>query len=96
MRRTTTILAAILTVGLAMAPAAAAHHADDRSDANVEGDYYVTVDEDDGLTLWEETNGHEGLQTSATTYAPGDDGCVGDDRPKGDVCAAPADAEVEL
>jgi hypothetical protein len=78
-----------------MAPAAAAHHADDESDANADGTYYVTVDEEDGLTVWEETNGHDGLQTSQTSYTP-DDGCEGDDRERAGTCFAPSDSEVEI
>jgi hypothetical protein len=96
MRRTTTILAVILTVGLAMAPTAAAHHAGDESDANAVGEYYLTV-EDDGITVWEETNGHDGLQTSQTSYEPGDDGCLYEhEQERGQPCTVPSDTEVEL
>lgn len=97
MRTTTIVIAGLLALSLTTLPAANAHHADDASDANAAGTYYVTIDEDDGLTLWEETNGHDGLQTSQTSYEPGDDGCVGDDRaPRGGTCYAPSDTPVEL
>lgn len=96
MQRTTLLVAGLLAASLAMVPATMAHHAEDESDANAAGEYYVTVDEDDGITVWEETNGHDGLQTSQTSYAPGDDGCIGDDRERHGTCYAPSDEEVEL
>lgn len=96
MKKISILTAGLLVLSLSIVPVSTAHHADDEADASAAGAYYVMIDEDDGLTIWEETNGHDGLQTSATTYEPGDDGCVGDDRQKGDVCAAPADSPVEL
>lgn len=96
MNKVTLVLTGLLVVGMAV-PTAVAHHADDESDANAAGEYYVTVAED-GITIWEETNGHDGLQTSQTTYEPGADGCEGDDRldrRSGD-CVAPADQALEL
>lgn len=96
MQQATILVTTLLAIGLMMAPAAAAHHADDESDVNVQGEYYVTVDEEDGITLWEETNGHDGLQTSQTSYPAGDDGCLGDDRERGGVCYAPSDDEIEF
>lgn len=95
MQKTTTLIAGLLALSLMTVPVSMAHHADDASDANAAGTYYVTV-EDDGLTLWEETNGHEGLQPNPSPYPAGEDGCIGDDRetPKG--CMAPADEELEL
>lgn len=97
MRTTTILVAGLLALSLTMVPAGVAHHADDASDADVEGEYYVTIDEDDGLTLWEESNGHDGLQTSQTSYEPGEDGCVDGDRDaRGGTCYAPADQPVEL
>ncbi len=95
MQQATILVTSLLAIGMMMAPAAAAHHADDASDVNVQGEYYVTVD-DDGITLWEETNGHDGLQTSQTSYPAGEDGCQGDDRERRGTCFAPSDDEVEF
>lgn len=92
--RKTILIAGLLALSLMTTPVSA-HHADDESDVNAEGDYYVTVDEDEGLTVWEETNGHEGLQTGQTSYAA-DDGCIGDDRERRGTCFAPSDTEAEL
>lgn len=96
MKKTTILIAGLLAVSLTTVPTALAHHADDESDVNAANEYYVTVDEDEGLTVWEETNGHEGLQTSQTSYAPGDDGCQGDDRERHGTCYAPSDEPVEV
>lgn len=95
MKKTTILIAGLLAASLTMVPTAVAHHADDASDANADGAYYLTVDEDEGLTVWEETNGHEGLQTSQTSY-PADDGCIGEDRERRGTCYAPSDEPVEL
>lgn len=59
--RTTLLIGAMLVAATAIAPAAIADHEDD-SDVNVQDEYYVLVS---GLEvqIWEETNGHDGLQT---------------------------------
>lgn len=57
-----TLVAGLFVVSMMMAPAVAADHAD-QSDESV-GDYYLVVN-DDGVEIWEETNGHSGLQIDA-------------------------------
>lgn len=94
MRETAILIAGLLLLSLTTVPAATAHHADDESDADAAGEYYVTVEED-GIQLWEETNGHDGLQTSQTSYSA-DDGCMGDDRERRGTCFAPSDTRVEF
>lgn len=95
MKHTAILVTSLLAISMAIVPTAAAHHAEDESDVNAVGEYYVTVDED-GITIWEETNGHDGLQTSQTSYPADADGCQGDDRERRGTCFAPSDTEVEF
>lgn len=60
--KTKLIVAGLLVLGMAMAPGALADHTDE-SDESV-GDFYLVVG-DDSVEIWEETNDHAGLQTSA-------------------------------
>jgi hypothetical protein len=62
--RTTLLIAGTLAVGVAMVPAGTADHRDE-SDQQVENLYLVVGDAGPGLEVWEGTNGHNGLQTTA-------------------------------
>lgn len=64
--KTELLIGALFFVGMAFAPVAMAGHADDESDADLDGTYIVV--DDSGVSIWEEANGHDGLQTSTTSY----------------------------
>lgn len=98
-------IAVLLAASMAMAPTAMAHHAEDESTRQV-FEYYLLVNED-GVSVWQETNDHFGLQTTETEYGHAEDewtvetedDCDGDtfkeDATTGDAwCVVPPDEKV--